>query len=73
MVHPITLHSKEDVLNLNNLATKQKFNLSVSNGSIIVDAKSLLALFSLIGKTVNLVASDSADPVAFAAIINKLN
>ena len=72
MVFPITLNNKKDILRLNELATKESFNLSVSNGSIIIDAKSLLALFSLIGKTVNLVASDTADPAAFAAIVNKL-
>ena len=46
MVHPITLKTKEDVLRLNDLATKENFNLKVSTGSIIIDAKSLLALFA---------------------------
>ena len=72
MVFPITLNNKKDILRLNELATKESFNLKVSNGSIIIDAKSLLALFSLIGKTVNLVAPDSTDPERFRSLIKKI-
>lgn len=72
MVHPITLKTKEDVLRLNDLATKENFNLKVSTGSIIIDAKSLLALFALIGKKVNLVASDRTDPEVFSHFIKKI-
>ena len=72
MVFPIALNNKKDILRLNELATKESFNLKVSNGSIIIDAKSLLALFSLIGKTVNLVAPDSADPEKFMNLIKKI-
>ena len=72
MIFPITLNNKKDILRLNELATKESFNLKVSNGSIIIDAKSLLALFSLIGKTVNLVAPDSADPEKFRNLIKKI-
>lgn len=72
MVFPITLNDKKDILRLNELATKEAFSLKVSNGSIIIDAKSLLALFSLMGKTVNLVAPDSADPIRFKNLIKKI-
>ena len=72
MVHPITLKTKEDVLRLNDLATKENFNLKVSTGSIIIDAKSLLALFALIGKKVNLVTSDRTDPETFSHFIKKI-
>lgn len=72
MIFPITLNDKKDILRLNELATKESFSLKVSNGSIIIDAKSLLALFSLMGKTVNLVAPDSADPVRFKNLIKKI-
>ena len=72
MVFPITLNNKKDILRLNELATKESFNLKVSNGSIIIDAKSLLAFFSLIGKTVNLVAPDIAYPERFMNLIKKI-
>jgi hypothetical protein len=72
MVFPITLNDKKDILRLNELATKESFSLKVSNGSIIIDAKSLLALFSLMGKTVNLDAPDSADPIRFKNFIKKI-
>ena len=43
MVFPITLNNKKDILRLNELATKESFNLKVSNGSIIIDANSLFS------------------------------
>ena len=44
---------------------EENFNIKVSADSTIVDARSLLALFTLIGKRVNLVVSDGADPKSF--------
>jgi hypothetical protein len=73
MVHPITLKTKEDVLRLNDLATKENFNLKVSTGSIIIDAKSLLALFTILGKEVHLTVPDHVEVEKFSKFIKKLS
>lgn len=65
MTYPITLMTVNLARELNEAAVKENFNIKVSADSTIVDARSLLALFALIGKRVNLVVSDGADPKSF--------
>ena len=66
MTYPITVMTLSLAKELNEAAVKENFNIKVSADSTIVDARSLLALFTLIGKRVNLVVSDGADPKSFA-------
>lgn len=51
MVKSITLNSKEDVIRLNQVACSKEYNVGISCGYTTLDAKSLLALFNLIGKS----------------------
>ena len=71
MVHPITFKSKEDLYRLSELASRQDFNIYISTPYGQLDAKSLLALFTILGKEVNIVASDKADVESFLEFINK--
>ena len=74
MVYEIKLNSPKDVQNLNEAATKYDGNLTVNCGSIIVDARSLLALFALIGKqNIKLVAPDHDNPDKFAEVVKKIS
>ena len=51
MVKSIQLNSKEDVVRLNKVACSKDYNITISYGTFnSLDAKSLLALFTLIGK-----------------------
>ena len=72
MIYPIRLDNKEDVIKLNNFAAEEDYNLSVSSGNIMVDAKSLLALFTLVGKSAILVAPDHLNPNRFMKLIKKM-
>ena len=73
MVYEIKLTSPKDVKNLNNAALDYEGELSVNCGSTIINAKSLLALFALIGKkNIKLVAPDHENPNKFIDIIKKL-
>lgn len=65
MVYPISIMTVSLAKDLNEAAVKQNYDIKVSADSIIVDARSLLALFTLIGHKVNLVVSDGADPKSF--------
>ena len=59
------------VKKINEAAIKEDFDVKVSCGSVIVDAKSFLALLTLIGKNVNLVTSDSVNPKEFLSFARK--
>lgn len=72
MVYSTELKDKEDVLRLNKEATKNLIKILVESGSILVDARSLLALYALIGKKVKLIASDREDAKEFADFVKKV-
>lgn len=73
MVYEIKLTTPKDVEKLNKAALNYEGKLMVNSGLTSVDAKSLLALFALIGrKNIKLVAPDHANPKEFAEVIKKL-
>lgn len=72
MVYEIKLASPKAVKDLNDAAFNYDGKLNVSCGSTIVDARSLLALFTLIGKkNIKLVAPDHDDPQKFIKFVKK--
>lgn len=74
MVKQIVLKDKEDVQRLNEMACEQPFNIHVSCGHQILNAKSILALFALIGrKNVYLVAPDHMKAESFMDMIKKFS
>ena len=74
MTKHIILKNKEDVVRLNNMACEQPFDIYVSCGHQILDAKSILALFALIGrKNIYLVAPDHLKANKFVDIIEKFS
>ena len=74
MVYEIKLRNPKDVKNLNDAALDYEGELFVNCDSISVNAKSLLALFTLIGrKNVKLVAPDHHNPTKFAELVKKFD
>lgn len=71
--HPFKVESKEDLQRLSELASKEDYNIYLSTSTAMFDAKSLLALFTLLGKEVSLIAPDHADSKKFTKFIEKLN
>ena len=73
MVQPIKFETKEDLYRFSELASQQDFNIYISTPYGQLDAKSLLALFTILGKEVNVVASDHANAEKFMAFLNNYN
>lgn len=73
MVMDINIKSTSDVERLNAVASKTSDVLWVhsNDGMIMVDARSLLGLFALIGKPCKLVAEDSTDYKILARVARK--
>ena len=65
MIQPIKFETKEDLYRFSELASQQDFNIYISTDYGQLDAKSLLALFTILGKEVNVVASDHAKAEEF--------
>ena len=72
MTYTVQLDNIEDIQKLSEIASEQPFEINVSKGCVTINAKSLLALFTLIGEKVNLVAPDHADPQQFIEAVKKM-
>jgi hypothetical protein len=73
MTHPFKIDTQEDLYRLSEMASKEDFSIYLSTNSEIFDAKSLLALFTILGKEVKLTAPDHVDAEKFSKFIEKLN
>ena len=56
MIYPYKINTKEDLYRLSELASKEDYPIYISTSLGQLDAKSLLALFTILGKEVNLVS-----------------
>ena len=72
MTHPYKINSKEDLVRLSELACKENFPIYISTPYGQVDARSLLALFTVMGQDINLVAPDHSCAKEFTKFIAKL-
>lgn len=72
MIYPYKISSKEDLYKLSELASQEDYPIYISFEHGQVDAKSLLALFSIIGREVNIVAADHASSDEFSKFLRKL-
>ena len=73
MVQPVKFETKEDLYRFSELASHEDFNIYISTQYGHLDAKSLLALFTILGKDVNIVAPDHTDVDKFIKFLNKYN
>ena len=73
LIQPVKFETKEDLFRFSDLASQQDFNIYISTPYGQLDAKSILALFTILGKDVNIVAPDHAKASEFLAFLDKYN
>lgn len=73
MTHSVKFETKEDLYRFSELASQEDFGIYISTAYGQLDAKSLLALFTILGEDVNVVAPDHVGADKFAAFLNKYN
>ena len=71
MIQPVKFNTKEDLYRFSELASQQDFNIYISTPYGQLDAKSLLALFTILDKEVNIVAPDHVSADKFYAFLEK--
>lgn len=71
MFSSIKFETKEDLYRFSELASQEDFNIYISTEYGQLDAKSLLALFTILNKEVNVVAPDHVDVDTFIKFLNK--
>lgn len=72
MVKELDIKTTAQVHRINSLASQQPYEVYLTNGTVMLDARSLLGLFTLIGQRVSVVAEDDVDPVRFGKLVNHM-
>lgn len=73
MTREITIQSEEQVRRINRLAANAPYEVWLSTSTLMLDARSLLGLYALIGKRVNVVTEDSVDPRSLDRLVDKMS
>ena len=71
MIKTVKFETKEDLRRFSELATQEEYGIFISTPYGQLDAKSLLALFTIMGQEVNIVAPDHVKPAKFLAFLDK--
>lgn len=72
MMKEIELKTPAQVQKLSELASQEPYDINLVTSTVILDARSLLGLYSLIGQRVAVSADDHADPQRFGRFLKKL-
>ena len=72
MVKEIEIKTPAQVQKLSELASQEPYDVSLVTSTVVLDARSLLGLYSLIGQRVTVAADDHADPVRFGKLLKKI-
>ena len=69
---PFVINSAEELYKLSEAASKEDYPIYISTYAGLLDAKSLLALFTILGKEIKLVAPDHANADKFVKFVERL-
>ncbi len=72
MTREIDIKDRAQVERINRLASEAPYEVWLSTETVMLDARSLLGLFALIGKRAAVVAEDSADPRQFGRMVDRM-
>lgn len=68
----VKINTKEDVYNIHKVANKQMYDMFILYEQNTYNSKSLLILYTLIGKDVEIMAPDYVDPVEFISAVTEM-
>ena len=72
MTKVIDIKNEEQVKKINRLACEAPYEVWLSTDAVMLDARSLLGLFALVGKRTYVVAEDNVDPRSFSKLVDKM-
>ena len=72
MTKVIDIKTKEQAEKISDLASKAPYEVWLSTDTVMLDARSLLGLFALVGKRTYVVAEDNVDPRSFSKLVDKM-
>ena len=72
MMKEIDIKTPAQVQKLSELASQEPYDISLVTSTVVLDARSLLGLFTLIGQRVSVVAEDDVDPNRFGKLVQHM-
>ena len=72
MTKLIDIKDSKQAEKINLLASKAPYEVWLSTDAVMLDARSLLGLFALVGQKARVVAEDDVDPRAFGKLVSKM-
>ena len=72
MTRTIDITSNSQVERINELACETPYEVWLSAGTVMLDARSFLGLLSLVGKRAQVVVEDNLDPKAFGKLVDRM-
>lgn len=72
MTREIDIKSEEQVTRINRLACEAPYEVWLSTDTMMLDARSLLGLYGLVGQRAKVVTEDDLDPKAVNRLVAKM-
>ena len=72
MVKKLDIKDRDQVEKINELALETPYEVWLSTDTLMLDARSLLGLYALIGKRVHVVAEDDVNPHDFSRLVDSM-
>ena len=72
MTKVIDIKTKEQAEKISDLASKAPYEVWLSTDTVMLDARSLLGILSLVGKRASVVAEDKVNPRSFSKLVDKM-
>lgn len=72
MTKEIEIKDQAQVAKIVREANSADYGVWVATDTVMLDARSLLGLYALIGSRVRVVASDNADPIKFGKLVDRM-
>ena len=72
MTKSIQITDNSQVERISDLASKAPYEVWLSDDTVMLDARSLLGLFALVGKRASVVVGDHVNPEAFGHLVDQM-
>ena len=72
MTKVIDIKTREQAEKINELASEAPYEVWLSTDTVMLDARSLLGILSLVGNRAKVVAEDDVNPRSFGKLVDKM-
>lgn len=72
MMKELDIKNADQVRRISDLASEAPYEVWLGTDIVMLDARSLLGLYALVGKKVKVVAEDDVDPKQFFKLVSKM-